>query len=154
MPQRLLCVFLLVFGALITLPSAAFADLISPGQESCSNKELGDACSINGEDGACVEGKRCRPTPDGSEDCSTILTCDPNAEPQAEEPTNNTTTAEEPADTSGSETGGETSTDTETGSEDAPKQRGCAQASSASIPFGAFLLGFLLLGLTRRRRED
>jgi hypothetical protein len=150
MPQRLLCVLLLVFGALITMPSMAFADLISPGQESCSNKKLGDACSINGEDGACVEGQRCRPTPDGSEDCSTILTCDPDAEPNTEEPANNTTTSEEPADTSSSDT----TAGSETGSEDAPKQRGCAQASSAGIPFGAFLLGFLLLGLTRRRRED
>jgi len=155
MSRQHLLAILFALGFTVAFPAMAFADLISPDQESCSNKQLGDACTIQGEDGACVEGKRCRPTPDGSEDCSTILKCEAGAEPKAEEPANNTTATEEPADTSAADT---TPAETSTGSgtEDAPKQRGCSQASSAGVPLGAFLLGFFLLGFTRRRqdRED
>ena len=42
------------FAALLT-PSAAFADKISDAQAECRRKSEGDACSVYGERGACVE---------------------------------------------------------------------------------------------------
>ena len=64
----------------MTTPTVASADVITPEQEECEGKEVGDSCS----GGTCQQGERCRATPDGPEDCTEVLMCEPAEESEQE----------------------------------------------------------------------
>lgn len=120
--------------------NTAHADIITPDVESCAGKKAGDACELQGKSGQCIEFQRCRPTPDGSEDCSTSYRCDttrqPEAKPGTKEPTEEPEEAKEPAH-SGS--------------------GACAQSglspSDDMIPVASLLAGLCLFGVLRRKRS-
>lgn len=161
LPALLLAVGVSFFGI-----NTAHADIIAPDEESCSDKKAGDTCELQGESGKCVEFKRCRATPDGSEDCWDSHRCDtsaaPEAKPDAEEPAKDDGASgdkkeDKEEDKKPEETKPE---ETEPSEPKAPAEKGsgsCAQSGFAPagdlIPAASLLAGLCLFGVLRRQRS-